>query len=122
MTDSAKQAWSDVGDKFASWGRRVTDRYHEAKPSQSESAEERQRELKRSMKELVDELSRGFSAVGDTLRDNQAKQELNDAVGALGDAITATVDEATQAIRSGGGSDDKGSNGSGSAGGGDAAH
>ena len=56
------------------------------------------------MKELFDELSKGVSAVGATLKDDQAKKELSEAVSAIGDAITATVTEATDAIRSKGGS------------------
>lgn len=104
MTESAKDAWSEVGDKFASWGRRVSDRYREAGSGTTEDADEAERELKRAAKDVMDELARGFSALGDTLRDDDAKRDFSDAVSAIGDAITATVDEATQAIRSGGGS------------------
>ena len=103
MTDSAKQAWGEVGEKFSSWGRRLADRYHEAGPKETTDADEAERELTRAMKELFDELSRGVSAVGSTLKDGQAKKELSDAVTALGNAITATVNEATEAIRSKGG-------------------
>jgi len=98
MTESAKQAWGEVGEKFSSWGRRLADRYHEAAPS--EKADESERELKRAAKELVDELSKGVSALADTIRDDQAKKELTDALSAMGNAITATVNEATNAIRS----------------------
>ena len=101
MADSAKQAWSDVGEKFGSWGRRVADRYREAGSTEAGEAEETQRELQRAAKELMDELSRGFTAIGATLRDDQAKKDLTDAVSAIGDAITATVNEATEGIRSG---------------------
>ena len=104
MTESAKEAWSEVGDKFASWGRRVSDRYREAGSGETADADEAERELKRAAKDVMDELARGFSALGDTLRDDAAKQDFSDAVSAIGDAITATVDEATDAIRSGGGS------------------
>ncbi len=104
MTDSAKQAWGEVGEKFSSWGRRVADRYHEAGSTAENDADEAERELKRAMKELFDELSKGVSAVGATLKDDQARQELSDAVSAVGDAITATVNEATEAIRSKGSS------------------
>ena len=100
MTDNAKQAWGEVGEKFSSWGRRIADRYHEAGPAETSEADEAEREVKRAMKELFDELSRGVSAVGGTLKDDQAKKELSEAVSALGDAITATVNEATEAIRS----------------------
>lgn len=99
MTESAKQAWGEAGEKFSSWGRRLADRYHEAS-SEKVDAVESERELKRAAKELVDELSKGVSALADTIRDDQAKKELSDALSAVGDAITATVNEATDAIRS----------------------
>ena len=104
MTESAKQAGGEVGDKFSSFGRRVADRDQEAGPAEKADADEAERELKRAMKELFDELSRGVSAVGATFKDDQAKKELSEAVSAIGDAITATVTEATDAIRSKGGS------------------
>lgn len=100
MTDRAKQAWGEVGEKFSSWGRRIADRYQETGSGKTTDADEVERELKSAIKELFDQLSRGVSAVGATLKDDQAKKELSDAVSALGDAITATVTEATDAIRS----------------------
>ena len=42
-----------------------------------------------------------FSAIGATIRDEEAKRDLGDAVSAIGDAITATVNEASEGIRSG---------------------
>ncbi len=100
MTDGAKQAWGEVGEKFSSWGRRVADRYREAGSPEPPDADESERELKRAMKELFDELSKGVSALGATLKDDVAKKELSDAVNAIGDAITASVNEATDALRS----------------------
>ena len=96
MTKDAKQAWGEVGDKFSSWGRRVADRYHETGSAEVSAADDAERELKHAAKELIDELSRGVSALGSTFR--------TDAVSSIGDAITATVNEATAAIRSKGGS------------------
>ncbi|MGH2596253.1 MAG: hypothetical protein ACRDH7_09855 [Actinomycetota bacterium] len=104
MTESAKQSWGEVGEKFPSFGRRIADRYHQSGSTETADADEAERELKRAMKDLFDELSRGVSAVGGTLKDDQAKQDLSEAVSALGDTITATVNEATEAIRSKGGS------------------
>jgi hypothetical protein len=99
MTDEAKQAWGDVGEKFASWGRRVSDRYKESEHSEAET-EETTRELQRAAREVIDGLTRGVTAVGGTLRDREATEDLKAAVSSLGDAITATVTEATEAIRS----------------------
>jgi hypothetical protein len=99
MTDDAKQAWGEVGERFASWGRRVTDRYKGTEPTEEE-AEASTRELERVAREVIDGVTRGVTAVGGTLRDHEATEDLKAAVGALGDAITATVTEATDAIRS----------------------
>lgn len=112
MTESAKQAWSEVGDKFSSFGRRVADRYREAGTDEAAESEASQRELQRAAKELIDELARGFSAIGATIRDEEAKRDLGDAVSAIGDAITATVNEASEGIRSGRSSGSGGAEGS----------
>jgi hypothetical protein len=100
MTEDAKQAWADVAEKFSSWGHRVADRY-EGEGSSDAAAEEKTRELQHAAKELIDQLSRGVSALGTTLRDDQANKDLGDAVRAIGEAITATVNEATEGIRTG---------------------
>lgn len=98
MAEGAKQAWNEVGDRFSSWGKHLSDRYKESAPSEEEPGEA-QRKLEEAAKEIGDTLSRAFNAFGDTLRDEQAKQELLGAVHAMGDAITATVKEAGDAIK-----------------------
>ncbi len=97
MPDSAKDAWTNVGDRFSSWGRRLADRYKEA--GGSETPQEAQRKLEEAARELGDQLNRAFTALGETLRDEQAKRDLREAVGAIGDAVAATVNEAGSAIR-----------------------
>jgi len=101
MTGNAEQAWTEVGERFSSWGRRLAGRYHAAGGAEAATAEETEQELQRIAKDVIDELSRSFTALGKTLRDDQANQDLGAAVTAMGDAITATVKEASQAIRSG---------------------
>ena len=103
MAGSAKDAWGDVGEKFASWGHRVAEHYQE---SGSSDADETERELRRAAKQLMDELARAFTTAGKTIRDDQANKDLGEAVSSIGNAITATVNEATQAIRSGGSKDE----------------
>jgi hypothetical protein len=97
MTDSAKDAWTKVGERFSSWGRRVADQYKES--GGTESPQETQRKLQDAAREVSDQLNRAFTALGDTLRDEQAKRDLRDAVGAIGDAVAATVNEAQTTIR-----------------------
>jgi DNA-binding ferritin-like protein len=101
MSESAKEAWSDVGERFTVWGRGVAERYREAGDAAESEAVETETEMKRAAKELVDELSRGINALGETFRDDQAKRDLADAVSAIGDAITKTVNEASEGLRAG---------------------
>src|SRR4249919_2686602 len=99
MADSAKDAWNQVGDQFASFGRRVADRYKETGSVTADAAKESQRKLEDAARQLSEQLSRAFSALGDTLRDEEAKKALKEAVGSIGDAVTTTVSEAGEAIR-----------------------
>lgn len=109
MVGNAKDAWNEVGERFASWGRMVGDRYREADASasegaasMSEGAKEAQRKLEEAARELSDQLNRAFTALGDTLRDPKAKEDLKDAVRAIGEASRSP--SRRRATRSAGGS------------------
>ena len=104
MTENAKQAWGEVGERFASWGQRVAERYHEIESAPDE-AEASANDFETSAKELIDEIGRGVTAFTRTLKDDAANRELGAAVSAIGDAVKATVEEARQGMRSGGDSD-----------------
>ena len=99
MAGSTKEAWSEVGERFTSWGRHVADHYKETGPEGEEVAHESQRKLEEAARELGDQLNRAFTALGDTLRDERAKSDLMDAVRSIGDAVTVTVTETSDAIR-----------------------
>jgi hypothetical protein len=106
MVGNAKDAWNEVGERFASWGRLVGDRYREAEAevgkgvdSMSEGSREAQRKLEESARELTEQLNRAFTALGDTLRDPKAKEDLKGAVRAIGDAVTVTVTQTSEEIR-----------------------
>jgi hypothetical protein len=94
----AKQAWNEVGERFESWGKRVSDRYKGSAPGDDAAAKEAQRKLEEAARELGDQLTRAFNALGDTIRDDEAKQDLKEAVRAIGEAVGATVGEAGDAI------------------------
>lgn len=104
---SAKDAWSDVTERFASWGRLVADRYREHPASgtgeggtnATSPADDASRRLDEAARDVGDQLTRVFTALGDTLRDAEAKAQLKDAVKALGDAVSLTVSETTEEIR-----------------------
>ena len=93
------EAWNEVGDRFATWGRRVAERYKEAGGAAGEAAREGQRTLEDAARDVTDALDRAFTALGDTIRDDDARQDLKEAVRALGDAISVTVSETGDQIR-----------------------
>ena len=99
MADDAKQAWSDAGERFASFGKRLSERYREAGPAGAAEAREAQRTLEDAAKEVGAQLTRALDAVGATIGDDQAKADLKQAVSAVGEALGATLDEAAQALR-----------------------
>ena len=98
------EAWNEVGERFASWGRHVAERYKESSGSARESAQESQRKLEDAARDITDALDRAFTALGDTIRDERAKDDMKQAVRALGDAVSVTVAETTERIRHGVGS------------------
>jgi hypothetical protein len=99
MADDAKQAWNNVGDRFASLGNRLSDKYRESGADGEPDAAETQRKLQETAKEVGDQLSRAFDALGATIRDEEAKADLKQALNAFGDALGTSFDEAGRAIR-----------------------
>src|SRR5436309_15905381 len=102
---NARQACHDVGERFSSCGRRLSDHYREAGGTGRETVEGSQRKLEEAAREIGNEIGRAFTALGETINDDDAKKELKRAVSAIGDAVTVTVSEAGRAVRGRGTSD-----------------
>ena len=102
--ERSDEAWREVGKRFASWGRHLSDHYE----GSGEGGEESQRRLKEAASEIGDELDRAFGALDATLRDEDAKKSLKDTVGTIGSAIGATIDDAASAISHRSGKDSHG--------------
>jgi hypothetical protein len=94
-----QEAWSEVGERFGAWGKLVAERYKESSGTAREAAKESQRKLEEAARDITDVLDRAFTALGDTIRDESAKDDLKRAVKALGDAVTVTVSEAGEQVR-----------------------
>jgi hypothetical protein len=105
--DNAKQAWNDVGERFSSLGRRLSDHYREAGGTGRATVEGSQRKLEEAAREIGNEIGRAFTALGETISDDDAKKELKRAVSAIGDAVTVTVSEAGRAVRGRGSFDEE---------------
>src|SRR5262245_3442178 len=104
MGQSSKDAWNQVGERFSSWGRHLSDHYKDA--GTTENVKETQRKLEEAARQIGNQLDQAFRALDGTLRDADAKKDLKDAVGAIGSAVTATIDDAGKAIRRRGGSNE----------------
>jgi hypothetical protein len=105
--ENAKQAWNDVGERFSSLGRRLSGHYREAGGAGRATVEGSQRKLEEAAREIGNEIGRAFAALGETISDDDAKQDLKRAVSAIGDAVTVTVNEAGKAVRSRGAADEQ---------------
>ena len=97
--DNAKQAWNDVGERFSSLGRRLSDHYREAGGTGRPTVEGSQRKIEEAAREIGNEIGRAFTAFGETINDDDAKKDLRRAVSSIGDAVTVTVSEAGKAVR-----------------------
>ena len=91
-----RDAWEDVSERLTGWGRLVVSRYKTGAPGEGATASEQKRD---AAHDLGDQLNRAFTALGDTLRDEAAKQELRGAMKAFGDAVSLTVNETAEQIR-----------------------
>jgi hypothetical protein len=92
MTDST-QAWNEVGLRFAVLGSKLADRYKQRGQEQGSSVDEDRRRIEEAIASVSRQLDQAFSAVGDTIRDPETKDELKEVVRAFGDALGATFDD-----------------------------
>ena len=99
MADEVKQAWGDVGDKFASLGKRLADRYRESGGGEPAAAAETKHKLEEVARELAAQLERAVDALDATVRDEEARKDLKGAASAMGSAISLTVNQAADAVR-----------------------
>lgn len=101
MAGSTKDAWDEVGERFGEWGRMLGERYRKRGEELGETAEEdRRKKLDEAVQAVTRQLDQAFTSLGDTLRDPEAKQTLKDAAKAVGDAVSTTLSEAGEQIRS----------------------
>ena len=96
-----RTAWEDVSERLTGWGRLVAERYRTSEPAAAttEAAPTTDRKLDETARDLGDQLNRAFTALGDTLRDEAAKEELRGAMKAFGDAMSLSVSEAADPVR-----------------------
>jgi hypothetical protein len=100
MTGSSKEAWEDVGERFAAFGRMVAEHYRQrGEAVGAPPTEEDRRRLEEAIATMTRQLDQAFTSFGDTLRDPEAKASLKQAARSVGDALAVTVTEVGQEVR-----------------------
>ncbi len=94
MSD-AKQAWDEVGERFAALGRHVKERYD----ANVAFGDDQKDQVSDALRNLTDALDAGFTAIGDTLRDPAMRDDLKGAGAAMADALTTSLNEVAEEIK-----------------------
>ncbi len=100
MAGNTKDAWDEVGDRFAEWSRMLAERYKLRGEQLGANSLEDRRKLEEAVQGVTRQLDQAFTALGETLRDPEAKKSLGNAARAFGDAMSTTLSEAGDQIRS----------------------
>jgi hypothetical protein len=99
MAGSSKEAWDEVGERFATFGRALAARYKQLEQERDATTEEDKRKIEEAFSTITRQLDQAFTSVGDTIRDPSAKDDLKQAARSVGDALTVTFQEVTDEIR-----------------------
>ena len=99
MPDSSKEAWDEVGERFAVFGRALAARYKQLEQERGTSTEEDKRKLEEAVSTITRQLDQAFTSLGDTIRDPGAKDGLKQAAKSVGDALSVTFQEVGQEVR-----------------------
>lgn len=97
-TGDLHEQWDAVGDRFGEVGRRFSERYRAMAGDTARGAEAR-KSLEAALRTVTNQLDQVFTSVGDALRDPEERERMGTAVRSLGDAITATFDQAVRGLK-----------------------
>jgi hypothetical protein len=93
MSES-KAKWDDVGDRFTAIGRKLKSHYDD-----NAHAEPETEKAQDALRQISDALDAGFTAIGESFRDAEMRDELKSAGVAITDALSASLDDVKHAIK-----------------------
>jgi hypothetical protein len=99
MAGSSKEAWDEVGDRFATFGRALAARYKQLEQERGATTEEDKRKIEEAFSTITRQLDQAFTSLGETIRDPSAKDDLKQAARSVGDALGVTFQEVSGEIR-----------------------
>ena len=101
--DETKKAWDEVGEGFARLGRSISERHRQLGDERAERAADASGESEGRMADAVrratDELDRAFAALGDTFRNDEAREQARDTGRKLSDALRITFSTFGEEVR-----------------------
>lgn len=99
MAESSKEAWDEVGERFAVFGRALAARYKQLEQERGATTEEDKRKVEEAIQTVTRTLDQAFTSLGDTIRDPAAKDGLKQAARSVGDALGVTFTEVADEVR-----------------------
>lgn len=97
--DDSKKAWQEVSRRFAEFGTTVKEHSQRLKSEQETAVREGRSRLDEALQAATEQIDQAFTALGDTLRDPAAKEQIRAASRSLGSALEKTFTEVSDEIR-----------------------
>jgi len=102
MSDT-DNAWQEVSEKFSALGRTFKQRYDErgegAEPTEGNVTAGAPPDMKRAMDNVGDSIERVFGTIGDSLQDDNVKEQARSAFSSLVEALGTTFGELGDEVR-----------------------
>jgi len=92
--DDSKAAWDAVGDQFVRLGERIKDRYDARAAFGDDRAK-----LDDALQSIIETLDNTFTAIGETLRDEDVRNDLKGAAMTMGVAFSTTLHEVADEVK-----------------------
>ena len=98
--DETKRAWDEVGEAFVNLRRIISERYRDlGEERASHPRTPQDRGVADAFRRATDELDRAFTSLGDSLRDDDAREQMRDTGRKLSDALKLTFAEVSEEVR-----------------------
>jgi hypothetical protein len=93
--DDSKAAWDQVGERFTELGRRLKQQYD----ARAAFGDDERAKVDDALQRLTTALDNAFTALGDTMRDDDVKAQLKDTANSFANAITTTFHEFSEDLK-----------------------
>jgi hypothetical protein len=98
--DETKRSWDEVGEGFAKLGRIISERYgHLGEERASRPSTPEEGVVADAIRRATDELDRAFTSLGDTLRDDEAREHVRETGRKLSEALKVTFTAVSEEVR-----------------------